>query len=262
MHHERPQHDDPLSHVERAKSHIDQIAASATTGIAAGLISHEVRNLLTPAIAYVQVALREPSLQPEVRRTLAEAATAMRRACEVSELVLACYRPTPPQTDPATSNVGEVLDDCLQSLGLRQPGSSVVLTHDVPPHLEALLPPEALRHVLLNVLLNAQASFRSSGGAIWISSSPGNTDAYSTLAIRDSGRGIPADQLRLLNRELNAPPAAGARSGGGGGLGLVLCRHLLEPYGAHLTLESVPGRGTTATLSFQLPNKQQSRLVA
>lgn len=274
MHHERPQHDDPLSHVERAKSHIEQIAASATTGIAAGLVSHEVRNLLTPAIAYVQLALRDPSLKPEVRHSLANASTAMRRACEVSELVLACYRSSPTPTLPATCDVRTVVDDCLNALGLTQPDSAIVVTRDVTPHLEVAIPPEALRHVILNLLLNAQAAFRTTHGSIAITSSTGNAGGEVAISIHDSGRGIPPEQLRSLNRELSAregTEGVKTNDGGGpegrgvawgGGFGLILCRHLLEPHGAHLTLDSAPGLGTTATLTIHLSKSARSLQAA
>jgi signal transduction histidine kinase len=68
--------------------------------------------------------------------------------------------------------------------------------------------------------------------------------------VRDSGIGIAADDLGRLFQPFAQVDSAMSRRYAGSGLGLYLCRVLAEAQGGDLSLDSVPGQGTTVRLRF------------
>jgi signal transduction histidine kinase len=126
------------------------------------------------------------------------------------------------------------------------------------------MPPEALRHVLLNLLLNARTSLRDSNGEIAVDlerpreRSTWCDDPVVRLRIRDNGRGMSAAKLESIRRNMLAIGEV-ERSGTASlsraptrqpGLGLLLCRRLLAAHGAELSLDSKESSGTTATVAL------------
>lgn len=107
---------------------------------------------------------------------------------------------------------------------------------------------DMLAAVLRNLVSNA-VKFTLPGGTITIAAEPCGESVE--ITVTDTGVGMSADKvadLFRLDRRTTTNGTAGER---GSGLGLLLCRDLVERQGSTLTVESVPGRGTT--FSFILP---------
>jgi two-component system phosphate regulon sensor histidine kinase PhoR len=106
--------------------------------------------------------------------------------------------------------------------------------------------PPRLEQVLVNLIHNA-IKFTPAGGEIVI----GARGAENAIVffVRDTGVGIPADDLpRIFERFYKADRA---RSGGGTGLGLSIARHIVEAHGGKIWVESDEGRGSE--FIFQIP---------
>ncbi|WP_042195760.1 HAMP domain-containing sensor histidine kinase [Paenibacillus camerounensis] len=74
------------------------------------------------------------------------------------------------------------------------------------------------------------------------------------LEVRDSGRGMTAEQSKRAFEPFYRADPARSRLYGNAGLGLSLCRQIAEAHQARVELESVPGQGTGIRLILQLPN--------
>ncbi|HZF69046.1 MAG TPA: ATP-binding protein [Gemmatirosa sp.] len=107
--------------------------------------------------------------------------------------------------------------------------------------------PEKLRQVLLNLLANA-VKFTDPGGRVWLSGeSLGRTVA---IRVRDTGIGIPADRLTAVFEPFVQVHRSLAKPVEGTGLGLAISRDLARGMGGELTVDSVPGVGSTFTLTL------------
>jgi PAS domain S-box-containing protein len=97
-----------------------------------------------------------------------------------------------------------------------------------------------LHQVLLNLLSNA-VKYNRVGGEVVIDTTPGDPDT--TLSVRDTGRGMSADQLAHLFEPFNR---LGIEAEGieGSGIGLTIARALVDGMGGHLEVTSQPGQGT------------------
>jgi two-component system phosphate regulon sensor histidine kinase PhoR len=107
-----------------------------------------------------------------------------------------------------------------------------------------------IEQVMINLIHNA-IKFTPAGGSIVVSAHAQGEglESYIVFAVRDTGVGIPADDLpRIFERFYKADRA---RSGGGTGLGLAIARHLVEAHGGRIWVESREGQGSS--FYFSLP---------
>ena len=70
------------------------------------------------------------------------------------------------------------------------------------------------------------------------------------MQVRDHGRGIPPEAIARLTEPFYMVDKSRSRAEGGAGLGLALCRRIVEVHGGTLTFESQEGEGTTVTVEI------------
>lgn len=117
--------------------------------------------------------------------------------------------------------------------------------HTDQPHLEAVIDPQRIEQVLSNVLTNA-TRYSPQGGSVTVTlRHPEDTLQEVEICVQDEGLGIPRhQQAQIFGRFVRADnvQATGIR---GTGLGLYLCRTLVEQHGGRIWFESEEGKGTT-----------------
>jgi signal transduction histidine kinase/DNA-binding response OmpR family regulator len=116
-----------------------------------------------------------------------------------------------------------------------------------------------IRQVLVNLAGNA-VKF-THGGHVLLSVScqqVGDNAALVTLAVSDTGIGIPADKVKTLFQKFTQVDASTTRRYGGTGLGLAISRQLVEMMGGCISVTSVPGAGSTFSFTLQLPRDGQT----
>lgn len=108
--------------------------------------------------------------------------------------------------------------------------------------------PSKLRQVLLNLVSNA-VKF-SSHGTVEVLVTASDMGVPETIAVTDSGIGIPADRLDAIFEAFEQADSTTAQLYGGTGLGLPISRSLCEMMGYRLEVKSVVGEGSTFTVMF------------
>lgn len=127
--------------------------------------------------------------------------------------------------------------------------SDEVLLHaECPPDAVAVRGDEfRIAQVLRNLLANAAR--HTSTGEIVVSVA--ERDDVARVAVRDTGSGIPAEDLPHIFERFYRADAARSSATGGTGLGLAISRRIVEDHSGTVTAESTPGAGTT--IAFTLP---------
>jgi signal transduction histidine kinase len=107
-----------------------------------------------------------------------------------------------------------------------------------------------IQQVLLNLLINARQAMPN-GGRLWIKLLWDAENNMVDLVVRDNGCGIPAEKLPRIFESFyttkNGPDASGK---GGTGLGLSMCRDILEAHHGRIRVDSTVGKGTAFTLKL------------
>ena len=105
-----------------------------------------------------------------------------------------------------------------------------------------------LYQVLGDVMVNA-LRHTPSGGTISLGASP--TPGGVRIVVRDTGEGIPAEDLPFVFDRFWRGDRLRSRAGGtGGGLGLPIARQLAHAHGGHISVESTPGQGAVFTIEL------------
>jgi signal transduction histidine kinase len=129
-------------------------------------------------------------------------------------------------------------------LGARQLGLSLVPCDRT---LFVRADPERTRQILANLISNA-VKFTPPGGDIVVMCEEG--EWYVAFRVRDTGIGVPADNLEAIFEPFVQLHRSLAHPAEGTGLGLAISRDLARSMGGDLTVESVEGQGSTFTLTL------------
>jgi two-component system, NtrC family, sensor kinase len=208
----------------------------AAIGQVAGGIAHELRNPLNVVKTSVYYLLN--ARQPTAAKT-AEHLQRIERHVVVADGVITALsnfaRMPLPNLQPFP--VGPLVQDILELTPLPD---NVQAALDFPPSLpRGLADQEQIRIVLGNLIRNAREAMPQ-GGRLTITGRAAG-DALE-VEVRDSGVGIPAENLQRVMEPLYSTKARGL------GLGLAIARSILEKNNGSLRVASEPGRGSTFTV--------------
>ncbi|MDI7275062.1 MAG: substrate-binding domain-containing protein [Anaerolineae bacterium] len=129
---------------------------------------------------------------------------------------------------------------------------------EVPDHLPQVWADRTrLRQVVLNLVNNA-VKFTSQGGIVLSVSVQGDSVR---VAVRDTGLGIPAEEQDVIFDEFRQSERTTARGYGGLGLGLAICKRLVEMHGGEIGVSSSGEVGGGSTFYFTLPLAQRHRAL-
>jgi len=104
------------------------------------------------------------------------------------------------------------------------------------------LEPDLIRTLMINLIDNAVKSIHSEG----IISITGNTkDIHYHLHITDNGKGIPKEDINRITEAFYMADKSRTRASGGVGLGLAICKEIIDLHNGEIKFESEIGRGTT-----------------
>jgi CheY-like chemotaxis protein len=130
----------------------------------------------------------------------------------------------------------------------------VQLTSDIPAELRG--DPVRLRQILFNLVGNAIKFTERGGIHVSVKTVPYNQDDSDAIVlqwtVKDSGIGITADQQARLFGAYSQAEVSTARRFGGTGLGLMICRQLVDLMGGTITVESIPGKGSSFSYTTSL----------
>ncbi|MBS0469672.1 MAG: PAS domain S-box protein [Proteobacteria bacterium] len=141
-----------------------------------------------------------------------------------------------------------VVESCLTLVRDRAEKSSVLLATEIEPGLPRLICDErAVKQVLLNFLSNA-VKFTPAGGTV--TTSARRSAGGIAISVRDTGIGMSAADVRVALSPFGQIDSKIARQHKGTGLGLPICKQLVELHGGTLSVDSAPGKGTTMTATF------------
>ena len=153
---------------------------------------------------------------------------------------------------PEMVNINELIQTCKDDFILRTDGRSVTY-HKPKEDIRGMIDPVRIYQVISNLLENA-AKYTPEHNPIDISLTK-EEDQF-RISVTDHGPGIPKDQQEGLFTIFSRGPTELTERSGGLGLGLFICRSIVELHGGNISVSSTMGVGST--FSFVLPEKANS----
>ena len=231
-------------------------AANRAKSAFLSVMSHELRTPLNSIIGFSRLVHRRAAdrLGPDLSNYLerVEANGAHLLSVVNGVLDLSRIEAGKVETVIAPADVGALVRDVVASLEGQSRPAQVALVVDVPagPAL-AMVDETKLRQVLINLVGNA-IKFTSHGSVTATVSC--NTDGSArSIAVRDTGIGIPPHRLHAIFEPFEQGERSTSRRYGGTGLGLPIARSLCHMFEAELTVDSVRGAGSCFTVTLGTP---------
>lgn len=209
--------------------------------------SHELRTPLTIIRGNASLALVKERTGEEYRETLTKIARVAESMTGVVDDLLLLARADAGELRPelVSVSVGDAVAAAIATAS--KPDSAPIAVQIDDPTLRAQSNAIQLSRVISNLLVNAVRHTPPSG-SITVSVSP--SDHSVLIQVRDTGEGIAPEHLPNLGQRFYRVDTARSEATGGTGLGLAICRSIVTAHNGTLEIHSVPGEGTTVTITL------------
>jgi len=224
--------------LHQAHAHAERMVAIGET---AAMVGHDLRNPLQTITNTLYLTKKElksmPSPPAEKQSIMKMCETLGEQVDYMDKLVsdLQAYA-MPLKHEIVPTNLRQLLDVTLSTVMVPE---NVKVSVKVKRSLKAMVDPTLMKRVLVNLVKNAVQAMPD-GGKLTIRAS--KKDKATFISVNDTGVGIPKKDIDRLFK-----PFPTTKSGGTG-LGLVICKRLVEAHGGSIAVKSKVGRGTTFTV--------------
>ena len=234
-----------LEEWEALRRQVVELQRVSSLGVLAGSVCHELNNALTPILSYAKLGLRNPD--PEFRRRAFEKILeGAERAAGITGGVLGLARPRADRRSAA--DLARLVEEILMLSAKDLSSHRVRVDFQVESRPHARVSPAQIQQVLLNLVINARQAMPE-GGTVKVRVGQDPSGRLAEVSIADTGRGIASGDLRRIFEPFFTTKSGPDENGlGGTGLGLSVCREIVEGHRGRLRAESRLGRGTTFTL--------------
>ncbi len=233
------------------RAQVRQAQQLSSLGTAAAMIAHEVNNLLTPIVSYAQYALQDddPTLKDKALQVTVKNAKML---VAMSERILEIGAAK--NCEPAMVSAHDIVVEAAASQCREVEKDGITLRNQIDPTVKVFADPLQMQQVFFNLLLNARQAMKNNhSGSITISATQQTGSVV--ISLRDTGPGIDPKMLSQVFEPLQTSKPIGNRGESGkarcAGLGLSLCRDLVQENGGSISVTSELNQGTTFTI--QLP---------
>lgn len=220
--------------------------------------AHELRTPISLIRSQVDLALARPRSDADYVDALRGVDHDLSRLTSLTAALLSLARLDSPELrpEPMSFDLAETIGALAETYGPNVRSRELTLRLEIVPTV-LLADEDLIIQVLVNLLDNAVAH-TPPGGTITVGSEPAGDLAR--FRVSDTGAGVrPEDLPRVFDR-FYRPDTGRARTQGGAGLGLAICRAIVEAHHGTIAMSSVVGRGTTVTV--ELPRRSPAGLPA
>lgn len=238
--------------VDALKDQLNQALKLTALGELVSTTTHEFNNVLMTILNYAKLGLRHKDTASR-DKAFEKILTAANRAAKITNGVLGIARNRSTGQEP--TDLAQLLEDTLVLLEREMNKYRITVEKQFKPVPQARVSGNQIQQVLLNLLINARQAMPS-GGRLLIKLAYDEENDMIDLVVRDFGCGIPAEKLpRIFEPFYTTKSGPDASGKGGTGLGLSLCRDIIEAHHGRIRVDSTVGKGTAFTLKLPTATK-------
>ncbi|HWL09016.1 MAG TPA: ATP-binding protein [Planctomicrobium sp.] len=234
-----------IEHLERQ---LLQAQKLASVGELASSITHEFNNILTTVINYAKLGLRHKDAANR-DKAFDKILNASQRAAKITTGLLSYARHKESRRE--STSLARIVQDMIVLIEKDLHVHRIRLEQNFNGNPHAHINAGEIQQVVLNLMVNARQAMQP-GGTMTISVSQDSAEEWGEIVVKDTGAGIPAEKLPQIFSRFYSTKSADEQGQGGTGLGLALCKNIMESHHGRIRVESAPGYGTKFTLKFPL----------
>lgn len=220
-------------------------------------ISHELRTPLTLILGGIEEVKRHQELSERAEGALDLSHKNAKRMLSLINQLLDFRKVVKNRMDLRVERVDivalarDILDDFRESAAEKQISLTFSVTQS---HTVLWCDPQRIESLLFNLLSNA-LKFTRNGGCVTLSVSHQEGDREVVLSVSDTGIGIPRERVESIFDRFTTYASAVRGEVSGSGIGLALCKEIVELHHGTITVESKVGVGTTFTTRLLTGNR-------
>jgi PAS domain S-box-containing protein len=224
-----------LKKIEQRLAESERLAAIGQT---AAMVGHDLRNPLQ-GIAGALHLLKQESLTAEERNEMLQV---IEKSIQYSDAIIRDLSEYSAEIKLkiAEATPKSITRDAIGAVKVPQNVTIQDLSEDQPT---LRVDPDRMRRVFINLIENAVDAMPQ-GGTLTVSSK--ESDGNVKIALSDAGSGMPKKVMENLWKPLQTTKAKGL------GLGLAICKRIVDAHGGSMSVKSEVGRGTTLTIQLPL----------
>lgn len=233
--------------IKQLEEWLQQSQKMASLGDLLGTTTHEFNNILMTIINYAKMGIRHADA-PTRDKAFQKILDSGNKAAKITNSILGMAKNRKKQFDE--TNIINLLEDALLLLEREMNKYRIQLEKSFEEVPLVYADGNQLQQVLLNLLINARQAMPD-GGKLRLKVTYDRENEMVDLIVRDYGTGIPMDKLPHIFDLYYSTKSGPDESGKGGtGLGLALCKKVMELHQGKIRVESTPGKGTAFTLKI------------
>jgi signal transduction histidine kinase len=222
------------------------------------IIAHDMKGPLQGLIGYTEILATDTSTlsSDEIKEIATDLHSSAKLLLELLEDFLHWSRIQRGAIDsePSVQNLHQIVKLNFDLLGLQANQKQIHLINNVEQEQTIFADLNMVNTILRNLISNA-IKFTFPNGKIEITSSLKN-DGMVEIKVKDNGKGIaPADLQKIFRLDMQFT-TTGTANEQGTGLGLILCKELVEKNHGTISVESEPGKGTVFTI--EIPSSKEA----
>lgn len=235
------------SETDQLRQQLLQAQRLSSVGALASSVAHEFNNILTTIINYARLALRPNESEKSRMQALEKILKGSQRAATIINSMLGFARNNSAQRE--LTDIAALVEEALilTEKDLSKHRIQVETRFHSRPQVPVIA--SQIEQVLLNLIINARQAMPR-GGRLRIEVRENPQTQMVEISVADSGVGIPPDRLRLIFEPFFTTKEPDEHGHGGTGLGLSVCRQIIEQHNGRIRVESLVGKGSTFTLKL------------
>jgi signal transduction histidine kinase len=234
---------------DQLRQQLLQAQKLSSVGALASSVAHEFNNILTTIINYARLGLRTTDDEAARTQALERILKGGQRAAVVINSMLGFARNNSTQRE--RTDLVAVLEEVLILTEKDLSKHRIQLEKKVQGRPHAQVVPAQIEQVLLNLIINARQAMPR-GGRLRVEVRENLRAGMVELIVADTGLGIPPERLRLIFEPFYTTKTPDDNGHGGTGLGLSVCRQIIEQHQGRIRVESLVGKGSTFTVKLPI----------
>jgi signal transduction histidine kinase len=239
----------PSTEADQLRQQLLQAQRLSSVGALASSVAHEFNNILTTIINYARLALRPTPDEGGRTQAIEKILKGSQRAAVIINSMLGFARNNSTQRE--RTDLAALVEETLVLTDKDLSKHRIQVETKFHSRPSASVVPAQIEQVLLNLIINARQAMPR-GGHLRIDVRVNPRTQMAEIRVSDSGVGIPPERLRLIFEPFYTTKEPDENGHGGTGLGLSVCRQIVEQHHGRIRVESLVGKGATFTLKLPM----------
>jgi signal transduction histidine kinase len=239
----------PATEADQLRQQLLQAQRLSSVGALASSVAHEFNNILTTIINYAKLGLKPTADDQSRTQALERILKGGHRAAGIVNSMLGYARANAARRVP--TDIARLVEEALILTEKDLSKHRIHVDRRFHARPVAAVIPGQIEQILVNLIINARQAMPR-GGRLLIEVRENQGAAMAEMRVADSGVGISPDRLRLIFEPFYTTKEPDEDGHGGTGLGLSVCRQIIEQHHGRIRVESVIGKGSTFTVKLPL----------